>query len=106
MDYNREFIIQAKNNLPLKEYVRKISHAFKEGAIFSEHIFGTSKLENDDFIVLNQRILKRDFYLDINFILGSHRQYLKIDCDVFAETEEEITETRNKLEGICGVENA
>ena len=105
MDYDTNFDFETKNNLPLKEYVEKISSAFRGEIILDKHIFGNSRLEDDDFLVLNHRILKRDFYLDINFVLGSHKQYLKLNCNVFAKTKEEIIETKNKLEEICGIEN-
>ena len=101
------FAIEAKNNKSFKEYIKNINCAFSQNALHVKHSFQNTVTDDDyDHIILNQIILKKDFYLDIDFILGGSREYLKLNCLVLAFSNEKINETKSKLEDICGIKNA
>lgn len=107
MECREYFAIEAKNNKSFKEYVKNINYAFSQNALHIKHSFQNTLTDNDyDHIILNQIILKKDFYLDVDFILGGSREYLRLNCFVLASSNEKIKETKSKLENICGVKNA
>ncbi len=107
MDFREYFTIKAQNNLSFEEYMKNIDEALGQDALHLKHSFQNTVMDNDyDRIVFNQIILKKDFYLDINFILGGSREYLKLNGVIFASSDEKINNTKNKLEEICGVKHA
>jgi len=101
MDKYTKFTLVTANNLSFSNYLEKISRAFKENVKLSKYLFGKKETANGDLIVLNYHCLSETFFLDVDFILGKYREYLKLDCKVFASTKEELTEIKNKLEIIC-----
>jgi len=101
MEKYSSFTLDIENNLKLRNYVEKISEIFGGNAKMNKTTEVNLKKENGyDRIILNQKILKKDFYLDVDFILGGYREYLKLDCSIFASTDKEINDSKKKLEEI------
>lgn len=107
MDFREYFTIETQNNLSFEEYLNKIDNDLGQDALHLKHSFQNTVMDNNyDHIVLNQIILKKDFYLDINFVLGGSKEYLKLNGLIFASSDKKINEAKNKLEKICEVKHA
>lgn len=108
MDKYRNFTIDVEKNQKLSSHSSEVSRALQEMGPFMhmQTLFANQKMSNDyDIIVLNKVFLRKDFYLNIDFIVGGYREYLKLNCDIFARDDAEIDSVKLKLEEICKIKN-
>ena len=108
MDKYRNFAIDVEKSQELSSHSDEVSRALQEMGPFmhTQTLFAHQKMSNDyDIIVLNKVFLRKDFYLNIDFIVGGFKEYLKLDCDIFAKDDAEIDLVKLKLEEICKIKN-
>ena len=103
MDKHRNFTLEILSYHPLNVYLEKISFYFGKSSKVDKTLAINQKARNNDVLVLNKLILKEDLYLNIDFILGEHSEYIKLNCDVYAKKDKEIDLIESKLEEICGI---
>jgi len=108
MENHKSFIAEADNfnKKNMEDYIEGIRRLFDEKVISSDSFLVGREMENDyDVFLVYQSILTKDAFLKIKYILGGHKEYLKLNCDVFSDSDKKINLLESQINELCGVEN-